>query len=120
MSLSYRLGEIESSIPYNDVNAKWASTSREKWLGAVLRHSASGTKLAELTVELLDAFTMSCKKFLWADDEGGFARVREQCARAAGMSAKKSASAEKGLREVRRAIFLRERGRNCPRAARLA
>lgn len=108
MSLSYRLGEIEGAIPYEDVNPKWAKTSREKWLRALLQHGKNGTKLAELAIELLDAFTSACKEFLWDDDEGGFARVREQCARAAIAPAKKAASAEKGLREVRRAILLRE------------
>ena len=65
MSLSYRLGEIEGAIPYEDVNPKWAKTSREKWLRALLQHGKNGTKLAELAIELLDAFTSACKEFLW-------------------------------------------------------
>ena len=105
MSISYRLSEIENAIPYGDVNAKWAQTSRDKWLAQILEQHASGVKLAELTVELMDAFTPACKKFLWADDDGGFARVREQAAKAA-MTSKKAVVAEGSLRQVRRAILL--------------
>jgi hypothetical protein len=105
MSLSYRLGEIESAIPYADVQAKWASTSRDKWLANVLQHHGNGVKMAELTMELLDAFTPSCKDFLWKDDEGGFKRMREACQRVKTSSMKKGASAGKELREVRFAII---------------
>ena len=101
MSLSYRIGEIEQAIPYADVNPKWASTSRDRWVDAVLTHHASGKKLAELTLELLDAFTPACKKFLWADDAAGFARVRDACQRFRMAVAKKPSAPDKGLREVR-------------------
>ena len=101
MSLSYRIGEIEQAIPYADVNPKWASTSRDRWVDAVLTHHASGKKLAELTLELLDAFTPACKKFLWADDAAGFARVRDACERFQRAVAKKPSAPDKGLREVR-------------------
>ena len=100
MSLPYRLAEIEEAIPYADVVSQWAN-SREKWRAALITNQANTTRLAEFTLELLDAFTPSCKKFLWSDDEGGFTRVRESCQKAAIASGKKALSAEKGLREVR-------------------
>ena len=102
MSISYRLAEIESAIPYDDVDRKWATKARSKWISALVEHRANGTKLAELMLELLDAFTPGGKKFLWSDDEAGFDRVREQCAKAAAAAWTKTAAGAKGLREVRR------------------
>ena len=111
-SLSYRLGEIEKAIPYNDVNRKWASTSRNAWVQGVLKNHASASKLAGLCRELMDAFTPGCISFLWSDESAGFTRVRDVCT--AIMNGKK-ASAAKELKDVRRRA--RKKSALCGRAA---
>ena len=64
MSLSFRLSEVEKSIAYADVKKSFKQ-QRDKWLRATLEQQESVQRLAELTLELIDAFTPGCIAFLW-------------------------------------------------------
>ena len=99
-SLSFRLSEIESAIPYADVKKAFRST-RDKWLRATIDHQQSAHRLAELTLELIDAFTSACIAFLWPDDAKGFAQLRELCVRIPTATSPKQGNAYKQLKEVR-------------------
>jgi hypothetical protein len=76
-SLGYRLSEIERAVPYQDVRPAWAKNSRHSWVVKTFKQAGSASKLAELTLELLDALTPSCIKYLWPEDEDGFSKLRE-------------------------------------------
>ena len=104
MSLSFRLTEIEKAIAYNDVK-KAFHARRDAWLRATLEHQDSAHKLADLLLELLDAFTNSCINFLFSEEPGGFREMRESLARIGTATPKKSAAAN-ALREVRTANLL--------------
>ena len=100
MSLSYRIGEIEKAIPYQDVKATWAKQSRNAWVKNVFKESASAARLGELVQELLDAFTQNCVSYLWPDDAEGFTKMRETCIRVASGKSK-TETATKDLKSVR-------------------
>ena len=98
MSLSFRLTEIEKSIAYSDVK-KAFTNRRDAWLKATIDHQGSPHKLADLLLELLDAFTNSCINFLFPKP-GGFKEMRESIVRI-GTATPKETTAAKALREVR-------------------
>ena len=99
-TLSFRIAEIENSIPYADVKKEFGK-DRERWVSGINEHHGSAAKLAELTLELLEAFTPSCKKFIFADDPGGFERLRKGCQHVIAAPAKKASAAGKELTDVR-------------------
>lgn len=105
MSISYRLSEIEGAIPYSDVHKSF-SQKRVSWLKATLEHHQNAYRLAELTLELIDAFTPSCIGFLWPEDPEGYTRLRDSCVRIPTATPIK-AKAAKDLREVRAVLFAR-------------
>lgn len=99
-SLGYRLSEIERAVPYQDVRPAWAKNSRHSWVVKTFKQAGSASKLAELTLELLDALTPSCIKYLWPEDEDGFSKLRESLLKVS-TSKGKDASIKNTLASVR-------------------
>lgn len=99
-SLGYRLSEIERAVPYQDVRPAWAKNSRHSWVVKTFKQANSASKLAELTLELLDALTPSCIKYLWPEDEDGFSKMRETLLKVSS-SKGKDASIKNTLASVR-------------------
>lgn len=64
-----------------------------------MKHAASAARLAELTLELMEAFTPSCVKYLWPDDEDGFAKLRDSLSKISA-SKTKDATAKTALVSV--------------------
>ena len=61
---AHRLLEVERAVPYEDVRARWRN-ARQSWADAVELHRLRISKLAELALALLDAFTSNTVARLW-------------------------------------------------------
>ena len=74
MSIAWRIAEIETGIPFEDVHPSW-SKSRDVWLSHIRKYRAQGRQLARLVGDFLDALTPKSRGILWGRDHDEKFRV---------------------------------------------
>ena len=97
MSLCHRLLEIESKIPFEDVDASWA-TRREGWIHELMAGRHDIRMIGELTNQLCTTFTEACIAHLWSNGRDGFDKVCDLIEKV--RTGSKLATAEKDMRQV--------------------
>ena len=88
-TLSFRIAEIENSIPYADVKKEFGK-DRERWVSGINEHHGSRKAGGADPRIARGVYAVVQAKFIFADDPGGFERLRKGCQHVIAAPAKKA------------------------------